>query len=54
MLEPETIIPIHYATFPVLAPSAEEFQQALTPHWRERLLVPTVGEALIWTDQGVG
>lgn len=54
MLEPQTIIPIHYGTFPVLAPSAEEFRQALAPQWREHLIVPTVGETLTWTDAGVG
>ncbi|MCH7720080.1 MAG: metal-dependent hydrolase [Planctomycetes bacterium] len=54
MLEPETIIPVHYGTFPVLAPSAEEFRQALAPEWREHLVVPKVGEALTWTGAGVG
>ncbi len=52
-LQPQTIIPIHYKTFPLLAPSADDFREALSPKLRERLIVPAVGQELAWTATGV-
>jgi L-ascorbate metabolism protein UlaG (beta-lactamase superfamily) len=38
----DTVVPCHYGTFPVLAPTADEFVAALG---KERVLVPQVGVA---------
>ena len=48
MLEPKTIIPCHYKTFPMLAQSADGFREALPAALRERLIVPEVGQELAW------
>ncbi len=53
-LQPQTIIPIHYKTFPVLEQSPESFRQALAPALRARLVVPDVGQEIPWTATGVG
>lgn len=53
-LKPQAIIPVHYKTFPVLEPSADNFRQALSPQLRERLLVPEVGQAVPWNAAGLG
>lgn len=52
LLQPTTIIPCHYKTFPILAQSAEPFREALAPDFRSRLLVPEVGQELRWTATG--
>ncbi len=54
MLQPSAIIPIHYKTFPLLAQSADNFRQALPGELQERLVVPAVGEHVVWTATGVG
>lgn len=53
MLQPAAIIPCHYKTFPILAPSADAFREALSPALRTRLHVPEVGQPLKWTSTGV-
>lgn len=53
MLEPAAIVPIHYGTFPLLAPNADAFREALPPPLKSRLFAPAVGEALRWTRAGV-
>ena len=53
-LNPQTIIPCHYKTFPLLAQSADDFRQALSPELQSRLVVPDVGQELSWTANGVG
>ena len=50
MLDPDTIIPCHYKTFPVLAQSADDFRAALSSALRDRLIVPEVGQELAWTQ----
>ncbi len=54
MLQPTTIIPIHYKTFPLLAQSADEFRQALPAGLKERLIVAEIGQELAWTATGIG
>lgn len=39
LVEPEWIVPQHYATFPGLPGTVEAFQQALLPKYRDRVLV---------------
>lgn len=51
-LSPEVIIPCHYRTFPMLAPSADAFRQALSPGLRDRLVAPEPGQPLAWTALG--
>ena len=53
MLEPISIIPIHYKTFPILAQSADDFRAALPADLKERLTVAEVGQELAWTSKGV-
>jgi len=53
MLQPAVIIPCHYKTFPILAPSADAFREALPTNLRPRLFVPQVGEPLKWTTTGI-
>ena len=52
MLQPASIIPGHYKTFPILAQSADPFRQALPANLKERLIVPDVGEEVDWTSSG--
>ena len=54
MLQPSAIIPIHYKTFPVLSPSADEFQNALPANLKERLVAAEIGQDLAWTATGIG
>lgn len=49
LLQPATIIPGHYKTFPILAQSADDFRKALPDTLKSRLLAPEVGEPLTWT-----
>jgi L-ascorbate metabolism protein UlaG (beta-lactamase superfamily) len=41
----DTVVPIHYATFDVLAPNADEFVAAMAGH-KTKVLVPAVGQAV--------
>ncbi len=52
LLQPATIIPVHYGTFPILAQSADEFRAALPAALKERLIVPVVGKPMAWTRDG--
>jgi L-ascorbate metabolism protein UlaG (beta-lactamase superfamily) len=54
LLQPASILPIHYKTFPMLAQSAEEFRNALSPTMRSRLKVAEIGQELAWTAAGIG
>jgi L-ascorbate metabolism protein UlaG (beta-lactamase superfamily) len=42
----DVVVPIHYATFDVLASNADEFVGAMAGH-QTKVLVPTVGEAVL-------
>ena len=53
MLGANSIIPIHYKTFPVLAQSADAFVDALLVPLRSTVIVPEVGQELGWTFEGV-
>ncbi len=53
MLNPTTIIPCHYKTFPMLAQSADEFRSALSTNLQEKLFVLPIGEPVSWTAQGL-
>ena len=53
MLGANSIIPIHYKTFPVLAQSADAFVDALLVPLRSTVIVPEVGQELGWTFAGV-
>ena len=52
LLQPTTIIPCHYKTFPILAPNANAFREALSPDLRSKLLAAEVGQELRWTANG--
>lgn len=52
MLHPEAIVPVHYKTFPLLAPSADAFHRELPENLKAKLLVPEVGQAVAWTETG--
>lgn len=54
MLRPVAIIPCHYKTFPVLAPSVGEFREALSAELRKALVVADPGQELPWTATGAG
>ena len=54
LLKPQTIIPCHYKTFPLLAQSADDFRNALTAEMKARLVVPEVGEEVDWSGKGAG
>jgi L-ascorbate metabolism protein UlaG (beta-lactamase superfamily) len=54
MLQPTAIIPCHYKTFPILAPSADAFRQALPANLKDRLFTPEGGKELGWTAEGIG
>lgn len=51
-LQPKTIIPCHYQTFPLLAQTADSFRNALPGELRDRLVAPEVGQALAWSSDG--
>jgi L-ascorbate metabolism protein UlaG (beta-lactamase superfamily) len=53
MLDPVSIVPVHYKTFPVLAPSADAFRAALSERLRPRLRVAEAGEDVPWTSSGL-
>ncbi len=53
LLNPAAIIPCHYATFPILAPSADAFLAALPTSLRSRVHACPVGQSLPWTAGGV-
>lgn len=53
MLQPSAILPIHYKTFPLLAQSADAFQEALPAELKDRLIVPAPGQELTWTAAGI-
>jgi L-ascorbate metabolism protein UlaG (beta-lactamase superfamily) len=53
-LRPAGIIPVHYGSFPMLAPSADAFREALPPNLRHRLVAPAVGQEVPWTASGIG
>lgn len=54
ILQPTAIVPVHYKTFPVLAPSADAFRDALPESLKARLVTPDVGAPLAWTATGLG
>ncbi len=53
MLSPNSILPIHFGTFPVLHGSVDAFRDALAEPLKQRLIAPTAGELLAWTDEGL-
>ncbi len=53
-LQPEVIIPCHYATFPILAPNADAFKAELSDELASRVCEPKIGEPVAWTADGVG
>ncbi len=53
LLQPATIVPIHYGTFPVLHGTPEAFRDALPEELKTRLIVPNVGESVSWTENGL-
>ena len=52
--DPAAIIPIHYATFPMLTGTVEEFKQHLGPALAELVVAMKPGEAVNWSDGGKG
>ncbi len=48
------IIPIHYATFPMLTGTVEEFTQHLGPELANRVEAMNPGDSVNWTDAGTG
>jgi L-ascorbate metabolism protein UlaG (beta-lactamase superfamily) len=53
-LDPAVIVPCHYGTFPILAPSPDAIIAALPEHLRPRVLVATIGTDVPWTASGLG
>lgn len=52
-LNPNTIIPLHYGTFPLLHGTPDQLRSALEPSLKDKLVVPKAGESLAWTSNGV-
>lgn len=52
MLQPASIIPVHYKTFPLLAATADDFGNALSPTLKPNLLTPEIGQQVKWTKDG--
>jgi L-ascorbate metabolism protein UlaG (beta-lactamase superfamily) len=52
-LEPNTIVPMHYGTFPLLRGAPDALRTALDPDLKDRLVVPKAGERWNWTAQGL-
>ncbi len=53
MLNPKTIVPCHYKTFPMLSQSTDEFHAALRSDLKDKLLAMPVGELVTWTAEGL-
>lgn len=47
------IVPIHYATFPMLTGSAREFEDALTPDLAKKIVTLEPGGSRDWTEEGL-
>jgi len=52
-LNPNTILPIHYGTFPLLHGTPDAFREALPAEFKDRLVTPKVGQVLTWTSVGL-
>ena len=50
--DPAAIIPIHYATFPVLTGTVDAFKQHLGPVLANRVVAMNPGDSVSWTDAG--
>ncbi len=50
--DPAAIIPIHYATFPVLTGTVDAFRQHLGPDLANRVVAMNPGDIVSWTDAG--
>ncbi len=53
MFQPANIVPVHYATFPLLHGTPEAFRDALPEELKPRLVIPDVGEPIAWTESGL-
>lgn len=53
-LQPAVIIPVHFGTFPVLTQTTEDFRNALSDELKSCVREIDVGQALPWTDAGIG
>lgn len=51
MLQPAAIIPVHYKTFPLLAATADDFRNALSPTLKPKLLTPEIGQTVKWSTE---
>lgn len=52
-LAPCSIVPMHHGTFPVLSGTLQEFRSALPVELRDRVVAPEVGQAVVWTEDGL-
>ena len=52
-LRPATIVPMHYATFPLLHGTVDAFRDALDDELKDRLVSPKAGQDLAWTADGL-
>ncbi len=52
-LNPRTILPIHFGTFPLLHGTVPAFREALSAELRERVVTPEVGQTLAWSAEGL-
>jgi len=50
--DPAAIIPIHYATFPVLTGTVDAFKQHLGPDLATRVVAMNPGNTVEWTEGG--
>ncbi len=52
-LNPNSIIPMHYGTFPMLHGTPDAFRAELDASLKDRLVVPKAGESMTWTADGI-
>ncbi len=52
-IRPQSIVPIHFATFPILRGTVEAFREALPADMKDRLIAPKVGQDVVWTFEGL-
>jgi len=46
MLDPQTVVPIHYGTFPVLTGTPEEFKHEVGERTSAKVVVPEAGTSI--------
>ena len=52
-LNPRTILPIHFGTFPLLHGTVPAFREALPAELRDRVVAAEIGQTVAWTAEGL-